>query len=163
MAVAAGSSPIVITGRLSMVASGNLTVAVRVRPLSSKELARKAPSCLVCQDGKQINALDPDEKMGGIDYLRLDRTKDKSYAFDHAFDVQTGQQEVFDGTAARVIDDVSRGGNACVFAYGATGSGKTYTMMGSGDAPGVVLLTADALFAKARSDSEEKRVIVTMQ
>ena len=42
--------------------------------------------CSLWQDGKQINCNDPDDKMGGIDYLRLDKTKDKSYAFDPAFD-----------------------------------------------------------------------------
>jgi kinesin family protein 18/19 len=143
-------------------AGANLTVAVRVRPLNAKERARASHSCLVCQDGTQINVIDPDEKMGGIDYLRLDRTKDKSYAFDHAFDASVGQAEVFAGTAARVVPDVLRGGNACVFAYGATGSGKTFTMMGAPDAPGVVLRTTDALFEAAAAD-EEHSTAVTMQ
>ena len=39
--------------------------------------------------------------MGGIDYLRLDKTKDKSYAFDHAFDHTVSQKAVFEGTAQR--------------------------------------------------------------
>ena len=103
-------------------------------------------------------------RSAGIDYLRLDRTKDKSYAFDHAFDERVTQREVFSGTAARVIPEVLRGANACVFAYGATGSGKTYTMMGAPaeGAPGVVLLTMDALFEQAALD-EEHSLSVSVQ
>ena len=40
----------------------NITVAVRVRPLSEKEKARKSHNCLVVQEGKQINVNDPDTK-----------------------------------------------------------------------------------------------------
>ena len=101
--------------------------------------------------------------MGGIDYLRLDKTKDKSYAFDQAFDWSVPQKAVFEGTANAVVADVIRGGNACVFAYGATGSGKTYTMMGSDQNPGVVLLTVDEIFSRARAASEDFAVAVTMQ
>ena len=139
-----------------------ITTAVRVRPLSSKERDRGWFSVLACQDGRQINVIDPDDKMGGIDYLRLDRTKDKSFAFDHVFDETMTQQQVFDGTAARVINDVLAGANACVFAYGATGSGKTFTMMGQPEAPGVVLLTMDALFERAALD-EEHSLSVSVQ
>ena len=144
--------------------SSNIIVAVRVRPLSAKEKTRGAYACIVVQDGKQINVNDPDDKMGGIDYLRLDKTKDKAYAFDHAFETAITQQAVFEGTAQRVIPDVLRGCNACVFAYGATGSGKTYTMMGGGDSsPGVVLLTVDDIFARISEMSEEHAATVTMQ
>ena len=143
--------------------SSNIIVAVRVRPLSAKEKTRGAYACIVVQDGKQINVNDPDDKMGGIDYLRLDKTKDKAYAFDHAFETAITQQAVFEGTAQRVIPDVLRGCNACVFAYGATGSGKTYTMMGGGDSsPGVVLLTVDDIFARI-SEMSEEHATVTMQ
>ena len=144
-------------------AGHNLTVAVRVRPLSSKERARGAADCLVVQDGRQINAIDPDDKMGGIDYLRLDKTKDKAYAFDHAFDKDVDQPTVFECTAKRVVPDVLRGGNACVFAYGATGSGKTYTMMGSDSGPGVVPLTTEAIFDAVDELQEESATTVTMQ
>jgi len=100
----------------------NITVAVRVRPLSEKEQARKSHNCLVVQEGKQINVNDPDTKMGGIDYLRLDKTKDRSYAFDHAFDISVDQREVFEKTTMPVVGSVVAGCNACCFAYGATGA-----------------------------------------
>ena len=83
--------------------------------------------------------------------------------FDHAFDHTVSQKAVFEGTAQKVVADVVRGGNATVFAYGATGSGKTYTMMGSDDAPGLILQTSDQIFARAADASEDAAVSVTMQ
>jgi hypothetical protein len=118
---------------------------------------------LAPQDGRQINANDPDDKMGGLDYLRLDKTKDKSYAFDHAFDETAAQENIFDATTANLIPDVMRGSNATCFAYGATGSGKTHTMMGTPELPGVIPLTVDELFAHIRDAAEDYQVGVNMQ
>ena len=145
-----------------MSAGTNITVAVRVRPLSSKEAARGAHACIVVQDSRQVNVVDPDDKMGGIDYLRLDKTKDKSYAFDHAFDESVPQEKVFRSTSLDLIGDVIRGCNATCFAYGATGSGKTYTMMGDERNPGVIPRTVDALFKAIRDASEDHSFAVKM-
>ena len=57
----------------------NITVAVRVRPLNAKEVQRNSWSCLRLQEGRQINVADPDDKMGGVDYLRLDKSKGRTY------------------------------------------------------------------------------------
>ena len=142
-----------------------VTVAVRVRPLTQKEADRGAFPCIEVDDsGQQIDVLDPDDKMGGIDYLRINKTKDKSYCFDHAFAPEVGQDEAFEKTAMALLPDVlERGKNACVFAYGATGSGKTYTMMGSSEAPGVIPLAVEALFTQVEAASEEYLVTVKMQ
>jgi len=113
----------------------NITVAVRVRPLNSKEVQRNSWSCLSLQEGRQINVADPDDKMGGVDYLRLDKTKDKSYAFDHALDESMSQEDVFQCTTQSLVPGCLLGHNSCVFAYGATGSGKTFTMTGSVEQP----------------------------
>ena len=48
-------------GRCGM--ATNITVAVRVRPLSSKEKARASHPCIVVQDGRQVNVIDPDDKV----------------------------------------------------------------------------------------------------
>ena len=101
--------------------------------------------------------------MGGIDYLRLDKTKDKSYAFDHAFDERASQDKLFHCTTSVLIADVMRGANGTCFAYGATGSGKTHTMMGTVQLPGVIPLTVDSLFEKIMEASEDLHVSVSMQ
>jgi kinesin family protein 18/19 len=53
------------------------------------------------------------------------------YQFDEAFDERVSQEAVYARTAKRLIPSVLEGFNVTVFAYGATGSGKTHTMMGS--------------------------------
>ena len=60
------------------------------------------PSCLppLPTIATQINVNDPDDKMGGIDYLRLDKNRDKAYAFDLAFDESISQQDVYEKASA---------------------------------------------------------------
>ena len=53
---------------------------------------------------------------------------------------------MFDKTTRFLLDGVVNGFNATVFAYGATGAGKTYTMMGTVEHPGIMLLTVRDLF-----------------
>ena len=141
----------------------NITVAVRVRPLNAKEVQRNSWSCLSLQEGRQINVADPDDKMGGVDYLRLDKTKDKSYAFDHALDESMSQEDVFRCTTQGLLPGLLLGYNSCVFAYGATGSGKTFTMSGSLEQPGVIPLTLAALFAACAEAEDEYSTLLRMQ
>ena len=52
------------------------------------------------------------------------------YSFDHIFGKYATQQEIFEQTTKKHIDDFFMGKNSTLFAYGQTGSGKTYTMFG---------------------------------
>ena len=65
------------------------------------------------------------------DELSKNRSKERQYAFDLAFDKDAGQIEIFNNTTKYLIDGIIEGYNATVFAYGATGAGKTYTMIGN--------------------------------
>src|SRR5271170_3533828 len=56
------------------------------------------------------------------------KTKDMRYAFDRIFDETCTQEDVFTHTAKPLLDGVLDGFNATVFAYGATGCGKTHTI-----------------------------------
>ena len=56
--------------------------------------------------------------------------KPKKYVYDYVFDETTGQEDVYKLTTAPLVRDVLNGMNAAAFAYGATGSGKTHTMLG---------------------------------
>jgi kinesin family protein 18/19 len=49
-----------------------------------------------------------------------------------------------------------QGYNASVFAYGATGAGKTYTMLGTEDDPGIMMLSIDELFKSIEDYSAER-------
>ena len=54
------------------------------RPLSIKEKQRQSWATVEVLDETHVLVNDPDDKMGGIDYLRLDKTKTKHYRFDFA-------------------------------------------------------------------------------
>ena len=98
----------------------NLTVAVRVRPLSIKEKARQSWATVEVLDETHVLVNDPDDKMGGIDYLRLDKTKTKHYRFDYALGPTSTQAEVYEHTNKPLVDKAVQGYNACCFAYGAS-------------------------------------------
>ena len=55
------------------------------------------------------------------------------FKFDRVFGSFTTQEEIFDQTLRPIVDDVLSGFEATVFAYGQTGTGKTYTMEGAID------------------------------
>lgn len=57
----------------------------------------------------------------------------KSFTFDHVFDINGSQEEVFDNLGTDLLGSAFEGYNACLFAYGQTGSGKSYTMLGSSE------------------------------
>lgn len=102
------------------------------------------------------------------DVLRKDRPKERLYTFDQVFGEYATQAEVFEKTVKYLINWVVKGYNATVFAYGetpsfrfqvhinclidlqktgATGAGKTYTMLGTEAHPGIMALTLVDLFA----------------
>ena len=51
-----------------------------------------------------------------------------SHSYDHCFGPQASQKELYDTVAGPIVQDVLRGINGTVLAYGQTGTGKTYTM-----------------------------------
>ncbi|KAH8298002.1 hypothetical protein KR018_004239 [Drosophila ironensis] len=73
--------------------------------------------------------------------------------FDSVFDEGAGNQEVFDRMAKHIVHACIQGFNGTIFAYGQTSSGKTYTMMGDAQNPGVMVLAAKEIF---RRIAEEK-------
>jgi kinesin family protein 18/19 len=84
------------------------------------------------------------------------RVKDQTFAFDRVFDENTTQDEVYESTTRPLLDSVMDGFNATVFAYGATGCGKTHTITGTRQAPGIIFLTMQELFEKIEEKSDEK-------
>ncbi|XP_065880783.1 kinesin-like protein KIN-14T [Euphorbia lathyris] len=90
-------------------------------------------------------------------FLKLDNRKSKSYSFDRVFHPASSQDEVF-SEIEPVIKSSLDGYNACIFAYGQTATGKTFTMEGRGDAPGVVPRTFKAIF-KEVEESKHSFVI----
>ena len=60
----------------------------------------------------------------------IHRSREQKYAFDFVF-IDHSINLIFELTSMELVEDVIKGYNACIFAYGATGSGKTFTMLGN--------------------------------
>ena len=71
-------------------------------------------------------------------------------------------ETVFDKSVKFALDGVLEGFNATVFAYGATGAGKTYTMLGTEDTYGVMGLTFYELFRKIDEQKRQKEFKILM-
>lgn len=108
-------------------ASSNVVVAVRIRPLSSAEIGAGQKSC--CQAMGNVVAIKKDGDAG--QYLKSQQLSISEYAYDIVFDENSTQKDVYDGTAKKFIPKVLNGENVTIFAYGATGAGKTHTMLGN--------------------------------
>lgn len=98
-----------------------MTVAVRIRPLSPREIEQGATKCAKVVNGKIVVI-----SKAGIagHYLRSQQGSSNRYAFDAAFDADASQASVYEKTAKPHIPAVLDGYNVTVFAYGATGAGK---------------------------------------
>ncbi|OKL56556.1 hypothetical protein UA08_08339 [Talaromyces atroroseus] len=83
------------------------------------------------------------------------RVKDQTFGFDRIFDENTTQAEVYESTTRNLLDSVLDGYNATVFAYGATGCGKTHTITGTAQQPGIIFLTMQELFERIDERKEE--------
>ena len=83
------------------------------------------------------------------------RPRDVRYAFDRVFPPSTTQREVYRGTIEPMFAGLLSGFNASVFAYGATGCGKTHTISGTSDDPGLIFLTMQGLYERIAAESHE--------
>ena len=135
--------------------SYNILVAVRCRPLSHKEREISLYETIQIMERKIIILKDPN---GYLNPNNI-RTKEQTLAFDYAFDQFEGQKDIFNCTTKFLIDGVTNGFNATVFAYGATGAGKTYTMLGTEENPGIMSLTLNELFEKIKSYPDREYTI----
>lgn len=82
--------------------------------------------------------------------------KNIQFVYDRVFPEAATNEEVFCYTTRDLIDILMDGCNCSVFAYGATGAGKTYTMLGKPDSPGITVLTIGELFMRKEELSETR-------
>ena len=135
--------------------SYNILVCVRCRPLSLIEKQLSSNETIKIMDNKMVILIDPIEYNGPKTIFK-NRNREQTYAFDFAFDKNCSQQTVFENSTKFLIDGVINGYNATVFAYGATGAGKTYTMLGNDSNPGIMPLTLRELFNKVNSFNDRE-------
>ena len=148
----------------------NMIVAVRCRPLSQREL-----------DFSNINTITIEKEIvtvsNPIEYnsdsisnlylnkeknITITKTKQNKFAFDFTFPEKTNQEEIYHYTTETLLQSVFDGFNSTVFAYGATGSGKTYTMVGNGENPGLMVRTISDLFNMIKSNNNDHNFRITI-
>ncbi|XP_017101289.2 kinesin-like protein KIF18A [Drosophila bipectinata] len=144
----------------------NIKVAVRVRPYNSRELENHNQRCIVKVMDRSALLFDPDEEddeffFQGTKQHYRDITKKMNKKltmdFDRVFDIDNTNQDLFEECTAPLVDAVLNGYNCSVFVYGATGAGKTFTMLGSEACPGLTFLTMQDLFEKIQMQNDVRK------
>ncbi|KAK4384974.1 Kinesin-like protein KIN-10C [Sesamum angolense] len=72
------------------------------------------------------------------------------YELDYCSEQDEEIGEIYSREIKPVVSDIFDGRNACVIAFGARGSGKTYTIQGSPEKPGLAVLAMSEILSKAR-------------
>ena len=131
--------------------SDNIQVMVRVRPFNQRERVEDSKSCVLLEDYKP-NCLTLDAK-----------PEQKTFSFDWVGGDRTTQQDIFEVVGKAMVNTCMEGYNCCIFAYGQTGAGKTFTMQGKGlngdtedlASRGLQPRVFDYIFAMKAKDMEE--------
>ena len=135
--------------------SKDMIVAVRSRPLNKMELTYSNIKTIEIENLKTLIITEPTQynyTQDGSKYINKDnaleiiQSKQTKFEFDYAFDENTQQEDIYHFTTEHLIESVMEGYNGTVFAYGATGSGKTYTMVGDNLNHGIMIRALNDLF-----------------
>ncbi|KAI1301470.1 Kinesin-like protein [Halotydeus destructor] len=128
----------------------SVKVAVRVRPFNNREVNFES-KCIIAMNGQTTTILNPKMHDSG-----------KSFTFDYSY-WSTDSADSHFADQVRVYKDIGEemllhafeGYNVCIFAYGQTGAGKSYTMMGKSDDEGIIPQICRDLFYKMDHDQDE--------
>ncbi|CAD6245627.1 unnamed protein product [Miscanthus lutarioriparius] len=99
----------------------NVQVLLRCRPFSDDELRSNAPQVITCNDFQREVAVT--QSIAGKQF-------DRVFTFDKVFGPTAKQKDLYDQAIIPIVNEVLEGFNCTIFAYGQTGTGKTYTMEG---------------------------------
>ncbi|CCF59016.1 hypothetical protein KAFR_0F04210 [Kazachstania africana CBS 2517] len=169
----------------------SIVVAVRIRPFNDTERPHlidydninnmKKPTgiwkIVDCLDDKML-IFDPQDRnplnmineniLNSIANKHVKFNKKRSetkFIFDKLFDDDSTQEQIFEDTTRPLLDSVLDGFNGTVFAYGATGCGKTYTINGTSEDPGIIFRTMNELFGKIEillQDSNRSKIEISL-
>lgn len=142
----------------------NVQVLLRCRPFSEDELRNNAPQVVTCNDYQREVAVS--QNIAG-------KHIDRVFTFDKVFGPNAQQKDLYEQAVVPIVNEVLEGFNCTIFAYGQTGTGKTYTMEGeckrsksgpNGELPseaGVIPRAVKQIFDTLESQNAEYSVKVT--
>ncbi|XP_057686418.1 centromere-associated protein E isoform X6 [Corythoichthys intestinalis] len=113
-------------------------VCVRVRPFLEREKSDSSEKTKSVEVFWEAN----ENSLRQLD----DGTTTKSFAFDRVFTAEETTNQLYQDIAKPLVVSTVEGYNGTIFAYGQTASGKTFTMMGSDNNPGIIPLAVDDVF-----------------
>ena len=132
-----------------------ICVAVRFRPLSAKEIGRGDREVWRCQ-GNSVGIVSAEGGASGGASGEASEM-DVKFAYDHVFPAYARNDAVYDTVGASIVKTSVLGGlNGTIFAYGVTSSGKTHTMMGDEETPGIVPHAVSDLFEHVSAGERSK-------
>ncbi|XP_051561935.1 kinesin-like protein KIF1A isoform X10 [Myxocyprinus asiaticus] len=142
-------------------AGASVKVAVRVRPFNSREI-NKESKCIIQMSGNTTTIINPkapkENKSFNFDYSYWSHTspEDINYA---------SQQQVYRDIGEEMLLHAFEGYNVCIFAYGQTGAGKSYTMMGKQekDQQGIIPLLCEDLFTKINDSNTDNSMSYSVE
>ena len=138
--------------------SDNVKVVVRCRPMNGLEKDRKEIAIVTVN--KEANSL---SLYQSTDDGNWTQDAPRNFTFDHTYGPSTDQIEVFNTCAKPIVNDVLEGFNGTLFAYGQTGTGKTYTMEGNvndNDLKGIMPRTFEYIFEKVKQAPKNVEYLV---
>ncbi|KAM5133425.1 kinesin-like protein KIFC3 isoform 4-T4 [Callospermophilus lateralis] len=129
---------------------GNIRVIARVRPVTKED--GEGP------EATNAVTFDPDDD--SVIHL-LHKGKPVSFELDKVFSPWASQQDVFQEVQALITSCID-GFNVCIFAYGQTGAGKTYTMEGTPENPGINQRALQLLFSEVQDKASDWEYTITV-
>ena len=111
-----------------------------MRPLNPNELELSTVEAVKVINNNSLSV------SGENSIKKNNQIKEQQFFFDNVFDKNTSQQEIYNKTTKCLLEGIIEGFNATVFAYGATGAGKTYTMLGTQSEKGIMPRAVSDLF-----------------
>uniref|UniRef100_A0A3Q3KKZ5 plus-end-directed kinesin ATPase n=1 Tax=Monopterus albus TaxID=43700 RepID=A0A3Q3KKZ5_MONAL len=133
----------------------SVKVAVRVRPFNSREMSKES-KCIIQMQGNTTTIINP----------KAPKEPAKTFSFDYSYWSHTtpddpcfaSQNLVYNDIGKEMLAHAFEGYNVCIFAYGQTGAGKSYTMMGKQEEgqEGIIPMLCEDLFEKINEDSNKE-------
>lgn len=141
----------------------NVKVAVRCRPMSSKETIKQCGNIIRMPTKKSVSIQNPAD------------SSTKDFSFDHCYYIDSRQDDVYKDLGEPMVVKALEGFNGTLFAYGQTGSGKSFSMMGgddeatrgiiprlNGDLWRKINLKLESLHLRDETENTETKIMVTV-
>ncbi|KAF7209631.1 transcript variant X7 [Nothobranchius furzeri] len=140
----------------------SVKVAVRVRPFNSREIGKES-KCIIQMQGNTTTILNP----------KAPKEPAKTFSFDYSYWSHTSPEDSCFASQNLVYNDIGKemlahafeGYNVCIFAYGQTGAGKSYTMMGKQEEgqEGIIPMLCEDLFEKINEDNNKEELSYSVE